>query len=421
MKKMLNVIPMMMADNGVAGGVATMLDKEVQGKMKRSKISKSIRSMIKNKNNIRTDLAIQRNYVWNPEKAERASLLIHSILEGYPIGCIYVQSSNDKFLWLLDGKQRWSTIEKFINGDFPLSLNTPDTYIEYADGKVELYDELGGKRFSELPKELQEEILEYDIDIIEMKNITNEQRDEMFQRLNNGMPLTKTELTNAIAGTDILGFVKDVLKTEFFSNMVAIAPSYRLRHVDVEMVEQIMLLMMRKSSTAIDPDTLREFVKDLKEVKISDEFKEQFHKVTAYLEESFMSTKKVLDGENEKDVRILEDKDIKFILKKVHTPMIFLRAIDAVERGISPERFAKWVHLFFRGDKERKIKGYKSGEGTYGKACSSGSAKVDAVTNRIEAMTGHYNKYFKLGEHSEAARQEAEAGLKEAGAGKEQE
>jgi hypothetical protein len=418
MKKVFNVFPMMMADTGAEGGSAlAMLPTEATGKMKRSKMhNSSIRALLKKKQNIRPDLAIQRNYVWNPEKTERASMLIHSIIDNFPTGTIYIQSTPDKFLWLLDGKQRMTTIFSFINDEWALHLNTPDVTIEVEkDGAtvLETYDELGGKRFSELPKEIQEEILDYDMDVVEVKNITVEQRDEMFQRLNNGMPLTKAELTNAIAGTPTLAFIREVLATKFFGEMVNIAPSYRLRHVDVEMVEQIMLLMMRKVPTAIDPDTIRNFIKELKEVGVKDEFKETIFKTTEYLTEAFLATVTEGEGENAKTIRILDDKNVTFILKKVHTPMIFLRAIDAIERGIEPVKFAKWVLFFFKGDKERQIKGYKSGEGAYGKHCSNGSAKVDKVKGRIEAMTSHFNKYFKIEEEMNKAHQEASAGKEE--------
>ena len=145
--------------------------------------------MIK-KGNINFDLAVQRGMVWD---IYRKSLLIHSILQGFPIPAIYLTKENGVYS-ALDGKQRCNTIADYISNKFALSLKTPDVKLE--DGT---FEEIAGKKFSDLSDELQDEIKDFSLTIYYYENITEEEINEMFFRINNGKPLSATELTRVKA------------------------------------------------------------------------------------------------------------------------------------------------------------------------------------------------------------------------------
>lgn len=366
----------------------------------RSQSNRSIKNLWKNKKNVRFDLAIQRNFVWN---LEQCSNLIDSIFVGFAIPAVFMQVTEGKILQLLDGKQRiGNAIFRFLNDEYALSVNIQDVTYENVDGK-QIQEEVAGKKFSELSKDLQDKIMDYELTVVQYENMTIEQRDEFFQRINAGSPLTKVELTRALAGGKTMEFIEEVNETEFFKDMVAIADSQRNRFVDNELIMQIMMLLTRKTETGVSPKEVNEYVVDLKEAGISDELKETILNTTQYITEAF----KVKVQEKDSMVPLLTDKQGKFILKKVHTPMLFVHAVEAIKRGIPVEKYAQWVKFFFYGDRERKIKGYKSGEGAYGSACSHGSAKKDMVTRRLTAMGKHFNAYFASSEEIEAGHKQS--------------
>lgn len=72
--------------------------------LKKANISWNARQLSKmiEKGSITFDSAVQRGFVWDDE---RKSLLIHSMLEGYPIPPMYAAKDTEtKILSMLDGK-----------------------------------------------------------------------------------------------------------------------------------------------------------------------------------------------------------------------------------------------------------------------------------------------------------------------------
>jgi len=73
----------------------------------------------------------QRNYVWNEEKA---SYFIESIIIGTEIPPIVIFEENEEHLEIIDGRQRFETIKRFLNNQFKLrksGLNIIKSYKDY--------------------------------------------------------------------------------------------------------------------------------------------------------------------------------------------------------------------------------------------------------------------------------------------------
>lgn len=137
--------------------------------------------------------AIQRGFVWDKK---RMSKLPYSIIMGYPIPAIYsietdervmVKGKEKKVYDCIDGKQRSTTLYKFLNNEFALEGLDP---IAMDDG-TEL--DLNGKTFEELDEDMQNDIKQYPLTMYAFSDITDEQVAEMMSLLNNGKPLTGTE------------------------------------------------------------------------------------------------------------------------------------------------------------------------------------------------------------------------------------
>ncbi len=88
----------------------------------------------------------QRDFVWKPDKQSR---LIESCLMRIPLPVFYVAQDKEGKIVVVDGLQRLTTFNRFLNNEFALKLNNT----EVEDGHT-----LQGKRFKELPLVLQERI-----------------------------------------------------------------------------------------------------------------------------------------------------------------------------------------------------------------------------------------------------------------------
>jgi hypothetical protein len=337
------------------------------------------------KNKFRFDLAIQRNNVWT---YAQKSMLMHSIMENYPIPSVFYLKSNDGFFWMIDGKQRFSgAIFPFLNDEYALDINTPSVMVEFevkVDGfeepKTVLKEEVvAGKKFSGLPKELQEEILNYTMAVVEISNATSEQIEEMFQRLNAGSSLTQMELTRALAGEETMAFSNEMTSRKFFSEFASFSPLQRTRYVDHELVLQILMLMLGRT-TDISSTEIKAFAQDLRQHGLQDDWKEEFRTTIDYLTEAFEQQ----FDEDEKKNKSIRNK----MLKKTHIPILFLMAQKASKHEISPEEFGKWAVNFL-------ITNYKSGS-EYTTAASRGAAKWNAVRTRITEMDKSLVKYFEI-------------------------
>jgi len=144
------------------------------------------------------DISIQRNLVW--EKA-RKSLMIHTMIVGWIPTQPVFSVKKDDILYVIEGKQRLTTIDSFIHDGFKL-FGIPDTDDEgnpYYTQDDTLIENINGKLFSELPQEFKDNILDYSIQFEILDNITAGQIDDVFIRLNSGKALTPIELTRVKA------------------------------------------------------------------------------------------------------------------------------------------------------------------------------------------------------------------------------
>lgn len=131
----------------------------------------------------------QRGYVWN---RTRASLFIHSIFWGMLENTETFRFTKHGNQYLCtDGKQRGLSILKYVNNEYALAglKNSYDIYL--SDGTA---FPINGKRFKQLPPELQEKILNLQINIAILDNASPDIEGEMFARMNNGQAVSRTDI-----------------------------------------------------------------------------------------------------------------------------------------------------------------------------------------------------------------------------------
>lgn len=129
---------------------------------------------------------------WNPKMR---SLLIHSLLVGFPVNPIYVVEQ-DGTIYTLDGSQRTSTCIEYLENKFSLTKDIPDISITVKeDGKqVTKNYPIAGKKFKKLDEEVQRLLLSCQLEFCTLSDYTDEDVREMFRRQNSGKSLNGKQL-----------------------------------------------------------------------------------------------------------------------------------------------------------------------------------------------------------------------------------
>lgn len=186
----------------------------------------------------------QRNYVWDGEKA---TYFIESLLIGTEIPPLIFFRSGSK-LEIIDGRQRYETILRFVRGELRLSKSG-----------LKKLDSIGidKKTFVSLPDMLKNDFLDTKLRIIEfsfvsLDGITKSDEDsvkqEIFKRYNSGItPLKTIEIDKAIYFEDDLNsFFKCMLQNEYFYNLFTNIFKYEDVKVGIALKKIRQLLVLHK-------------------------------------------------------------------------------------------------------------------------------------------------------------------------------
>lgn len=146
-----------------------------------------------NKGNISFSHKLQRPIgQWN---TRMKSMLIHSLLSGFPVNPIYIVDE-EGILYTLDGSQRTSTCIKYLNNEFALSKDTPPIVLQTKENGEKFEKEyiIAGKKFKKLDEEVRSTLLSCGLQFCTISDYTDEEVKEMFRRQNAGKPLNNKQL-----------------------------------------------------------------------------------------------------------------------------------------------------------------------------------------------------------------------------------
>lgn len=175
----------------------------------------------------------RKNNQWN--KQQKSKLIVTMLTAYMPIPPIHVLSEDD-ILWVIDGKQRLTTINAFVNDEFRLDKDTLP--IEFNGEVVEL----AKKKYSELSEELQAKIKETEIIQIKYVDYTEEQVANIYASLNNGTPLSAGQKLRAALPAGVLEAIDDVLESPFFEKANLTAGQIR-KGEDLSVILQAAMLI----------------------------------------------------------------------------------------------------------------------------------------------------------------------------------
>lgn len=192
-------------------------------------ISKKLRNY-----QIRDNHVLQRaSGQWN---GKTKSELISDILQGKSLTQIIISEeikNNIQMLWLIDGKQRCTNIDDYLHDGFSISKNVKVQEIPYQTQKLDengnvMLNEDGfpipevktfnivGKKFSQLPEELQDKFKDYQLPV--MLNLNCNKRDIAYDisRFNRCRPMNKAQNGWTGFDEDYAELVDNILKMDFF-------------------------------------------------------------------------------------------------------------------------------------------------------------------------------------------------------------
>ena len=318
--------------------------------------------------------------------------LISDILQGNPIPPLVFaeQVANGlAIIWDLDGKQRCTTAYSFSKDAFKITKNIRRWLIAYqtsVKGKdgTEIFDKSGfpvyekqefdirGKKYLELPEELQDRFKEYNFEIVQYLNCSSEDIAYHIARYNEGKPMTVSQKGLTRLGEKFATMVKSISGMPFFRDYggykVSEGGNGTVNRVVVESVMAANFLEHWKKKQ----EDMCEFIKDNATAEDFDSFEDLVERITrAGTEETF---------------NMFDSKD---------SFMWFGLFARFVKTGFGDSRFIEFMAEFSRSLHRREING-KSFDDLNGKATKDKAV----VLNKINHLEKLMNEYLGTGKEA---------------------
>ncbi|GHU59379.1 hypothetical protein AGMMS49975_26880 [Clostridia bacterium] len=196
---------------------------------------------------INFNLEIQRkSEQWD---GKRKSLFILSILQDYPIPALQILKDG-KIKYIVDGKQRLTTLFDFMCGEFKLTpklMESEEDIRVFRDGASDTYDSSSilNKEFDTLPPELQDRIETYvfNTNTYDRAKTSNDDIENVYRRINNGVPLGSDQKLKVILGFDCIKEMHNLIESEFLQKAVNISKGGHTRDAEMSVLVQSIILL----------------------------------------------------------------------------------------------------------------------------------------------------------------------------------
>lgn len=352
---------------------------------------RQIKRMIDNEG-ISFDYPIQRlDGQWNNEQK---SDLIHTLAQDYPVPPLYflkedkienyVNAKGEKKTkkvsnrQVLDGKQRLTVINSFLNNEFPLSDKTDDVYVEGEEFEV------AGLYFDDLDEIVQDAIeskmlSSYNIDA---DTASDEQIEDMFFRMNNGTSLTIQQKSKALMGKQWAIRFNELIEHPFLTETSSFSKAQLRSEGHIAAFIQSMM-MFEGLETQMSQGKIADYSASLRDLKVEDT---GFSKLVDGLDFLYVS---------------LGSKRNSF-LKRVNVPGMILLA---TQTNLGEDEFKKWFETFLIDLKE-STELQKTIDSTedetlekdlktnYHLYLGTGSTTTKKVYGRLEELKKHHDNYL---------------------------
>lgn len=332
-------------------------------------VKQMVASMVKG--TARFDNTVQRTLVWNDEKKSR---LIHTAILNLPCPPLYANvytspETGKKVYDFLDGKQRSHAFKEFLNDEFEL---TEVPVLTFTDGKE---FNINGYKFSELPEEMQDMIKNYSLNISTMEDLNEDEVADLFYILNNGVALTKIEVSRVKAKA--LDAIREVASHPLFETILT--DKARAKYTNEDIVIKAFALLFNETGNSLENKDIRPYMErmELDDTKIKD-----MNNILTIVQDMYIM--EMAKGTPE----------AKKVAKRITTRTHLISLIPLICRGYEESRTVEdmiaWVESFFYTTNRSTTISEK-----YNMACKSASNSRDAVCTRDDELNDSYETFFK--------------------------
>ena len=336
--------------------------------------AKQLSGMVKN-GKIDFNHIIQRSYCW--EKS-RKSALIESMILGYPIPAVFAKRMDDgsgkrggNTYYIMDGKQRLSTVKEFLNDEFSLTKLAPITYFDTeSDKEVEV--DISGMKFSELPDGLKDFLNTVTFAVTYFDNLTKEEERELFKRLNAGKPLSAKNKT--LASAKNIEELLDIGSHKLFEKML----SDKARQNKNQAVIVTKVLTMLNNDVENISFASKNFNPQIENMEVSNDDKIMLNNMFDFI----VSVHDELVDNHEKDVA-------KKLYTETHLVSLIPYIKKSMENNINEAMVSEWLINFFKTENDTDV--YTK----YATASSGSVASNASIVARHEALGTSYDEFFK--------------------------
>lgn len=336
--------------------------------------AKQLGGMIKN-GKIDFNHIIQRSFCW--ERARKTGL-IESMIIGYPIPPVFAKRMDDgtgkrggNIYYIMDGKQRLSTVKEYLNDEFALTDIPPVGYFDEEKDEECIMD-ISGMKFSELPDALKDHLNTATFNVTYFDNLTKEEERELFKRLNAGKPLSTKART--LASAKNIEELLDIGSHKLFDEMLTDKAKESKNQVSLVMKMWAMLNTELSDISFASKD----FNPVIEKAEITDGEKIELAKMFDFI----VGVHDELIGNHEKSVA-------KKLYTETHLVSLVPHIRIAMENGITEAMMAEWLVNFFKTENDTAV--YNK----YMQASKEGVARNASIVARHEALSESYAEFFK--------------------------
>lgn len=332
--------------------------------------AKQIMLMVKN-GKINFDHIVQRSFVW---ERKRKTGLIESIILGYPVPSIFakrITEHNNNVYYIMDGKQRLSTIKQFLNNEFALTPIPPVKYVDIETGE-EKETNISGCTYNKLPESLQDIIKDTMFSVIYFDDLTKSEEKELFKRLNAGKPLTAK--AKILATSNDAENLLRIGQHKLFSQMYSKTALDNKNQVST--VAKIWIML----NVPINEISFegKVFTQLLEEVSIDEDEEQEMNRIFDFVVDIYTTLKfrKYL-------------KAAKKLYIELHLVSLIPYINKALELKYSDDQVAEWINHFFGNDNGTSI------NEEYNKNCIAKVSRTASIIARDRVLSESFTTFFE--------------------------
>ena len=295
----------------------------------------------------------QREEVWTEDQKRR---LIDTILRGWHLPKFYFRKTDESSFECVDGQQRLAAIFEFYDNKLHLEASAARSY--------------GGSTYKKLKPDDSDGFDDFEIDIEEIDDATDDELKELFVRLQLGTPLTTAEKLNALGG-EARDFARWIAAQPFFRKRIGVRDT-RYAHFDI--ATKWLFIEARGVQSQMRFPQLENFLRDNRSFDSAGQAGKRIKTALKYLDGAFPT-------------------DASQLRNRASVLSVCMLAATLIEAGLprsTAPQFGDFIARFFADLTAEVEKGAKATDTDllrYQEAISYGSTGGDSIRQRLAILS----------------------------------